>query len=588
MNGTRHQRRHTTGGASPALKVKAGVALGLVCAALLLQLPVLCHLQIAEADRYRRLAQRQHELTRSLAARRGSIYDRCGRLLAASVRRWSVYADPQGLDEPDRAATVLARALGLRAGLLRRKFARECSFVWVKRQVTDGEADMVRRLGLKGVYLRAEHKRLYPQGRLAAQLIGFTDIDGRGLSGVELQMDELLRGRPGLENVRCDGGRRVFRTPLDRPARAPFDGYDVYLTIDTYVQQIVEQELAAAAEMHRPECATAIVMDTRDGSVLAMASWPPFDPHRPTASPVSYQRNIAVCDALEFGSAFKPITVGLALNAGAVEPDTQFDCHQGVWKAGYRVLHDAHPYGTLSVSDIICHSSNIGAAQIALRLGKERLYEGLRAFGFGRRSGIALPGETGGIVRPFAAWTDDSVMSIAFGQEIAVTPLAMARAFAAIANGGALLQPRIVRAIVQSDTGKVVYEAGPPVVVGRPLGQAAASQLVAMMRRVVEEGTGRRARLEQYAVAGKTGTAQLLRPDGRGYSDTRYLASFIGIAPVPNCRIVVLVSLKAPSKGSHYGGVCAAPAVGKIILRTLRYLGVPPTEPTLLALGDSL
>jgi len=574
------------GRAGRGLKVRAAMAMGLVLVAFLLLAARLGRLQVSEAAEYRRLAAQQQVLSRELAARRGRILDREGRLLATTVQRWSVYADPQAVQDAERTALLLSRLLSMPADRLRASLARDRCFVWVKRQVTDQEAQAVRTLALPGVHMRRESKRLYPQGRLAAHVIGFTDVDGRGLAGVEARMDALLRGRPGLEDVQCDGGRRIIRLPHETVKRTPFNGYDVRLTLDAYVQSIAEEELAAAVAKHEPECATAVVMDAQDGAVLAMASWPDFDPQEPARSPVGNQRNVALCDAYEFGSAFKPVVAALALEDGRVTPESTFDCHQGEWRIGRRTLHDAHGYGVLSVSDIICHSSNIGMAQISMALGLERLYGGIRRFGFGRPTGLALPGESGGILRPYRAWNDYSLVSVAFGQELAVTALSLVRAFAAFGNGGRLLQPRIIQSVRHTHTGEVVYAAGEPVTTGRPISDATARQVLAMIRRVVEEGTGRRARNSEYALAGKTGTAQLLRADGRAYSDGRHLSTFIALAPVPDCRIVVLVSLKAPSKNGHYGGTVAAPAVQNICRRTLRHLRVPPSEPSpRLALG---
>lgn len=579
--------RETIGGAGLSLKVRAAVALGIVSVAFLLLAGRLARLQVAEAARYRRLAAQQQQLSRKLAARRGNIYDCKDRLLACTVQRWSVYANPKAVKDPDLTAAVLAEALGASRDRLRRDLRKDCFFTWTKRQVSDEEAERIRDLELPGVFLRKENKRLYPQGELAAHVVGFTDIDGRGLAGIERKMDALLRGRPGLESVLCDGGRRIFRSRQDKLQRAPFHGYDVFLTLDAYVQNVVEQELSQAVAKHQPECATAVVMDPRDGSVLAMASWPSFDPQAPADSPVSHQRNVAISDAYEYGSAFKPISLGLALGGGVVEPDSEFDCHQGEWHVGKRIVHDAHPYGLLSVSDILCHSSNIGAAQVSMLLGQEGLYEGVGSFGFGRPTGIALPGEIGGIVRPLRSWNKHSVISIAFGQELAVTAIAMARAFAAIANDGVLPQPRIVKAVVHSQTGEVVYTAGDPVAARMPLTPSTARELLKMMERVVTEGTGRSARLDEYVVAGKTGTAQLIRKDGKGYGEGRYLSSFIGIAPVPDCRIVVLVSLKAPTRNGYYGSVVAAPVVKNITLRTLRHMNVPQARPISVALGET-
>ncbi len=574
----------TAGG---ALKAKAAVAGGAIAVGLLLMVAQLARMQIVQADFYKQQADQQQVLHRQLSAHRGRIFDRSGRLLAASVQRWSIYADPKNVKKPEVASVLLSRALDVSRSRLLRDFGRDSSFAWVKRQVTDDEAARVRELGLEGIHLQKESKRLYPQAPLAAQVVGFTDIDGKGLSGVELEMDSLLRGQPGMESVLCDGGRRIFRSPEDAVSREPSNGYDVQLTIDAYVQNIAEQALAEAADQYRPEAATAIVLDVRDGSILAMASWPTYNPQDPTATPPANQRNVAICDAYEFGSVMKPVVIAAALECGTVEPGTQFDCHQGLWRIGSRTLHDAHTFGTLTVSDIICHSSNIGAAQVGLELGKKLLYSAVYGFGLGRDSGIALPGEVGGIVRPLSAWSDYSVVSVSFGQELTITPLALARAFAVFADGGRLLQPRIVESVRPSGGGEPVYTAGEPVVSARPISPSTASEVMAMLARVVAEGTGTQAKLSDYLVAGKTGTAQMLTPDGRTYSHTRFLASFCGIAPVNDPRIVVLVSLKAPSKNGHYGGTVAAPAVRQIVEQTLRYLKVPPSPHTEVALGES-
>jgi cell division protein FtsI/penicillin-binding protein 2 len=569
--------------AGRALKVRATVALGVVLVAFVALVGRLARLQIVEGAAYGRLAEQQQILSRELSAQRGNVYDRTGKLLATTVRRWSIYADPKGVKQPQLAAVLLSQKLGVARETLMARFAKDSCFAWVKRQVPDQTADAVRKLGLAGIYAVRECKRLYPQGRLAAHVVGFTDVDGRGLAGIEAHLDPLLRGRPGLESVLCDGGRHVIRSARDRLEKAPFDGYDVTLTLDAYVQNVAEEELARAAEDHRPECATAIVMDVRDGSMLAMASWPSFDPQAPGRVPVSVQRNMAVTDAYEFGSAFKPIPVSLALQRGVTTPETQFDCHRGVWQVGKRTLHDVHPYGILTVTDIISNSSNIGAAQVSMLLGARALCDGVRSFGLGAPTGIALPGEVGGIMRPPKAWDQYSVVSVAFGQEMAVTAMGMVRAFAAFGNDGKLLQPRIIRTIRRAATAEVVYEAGDPVVVGRPISPKTAAEVAQMMRRVVEQGTGKQARDADYPLAGKTGTAQLLRPDRRGYGD-RYLSTFIGLGPVPDCRIAVLVTLKAPRNG-YYGGTVAAPAVRNIAVRTLKYMEVPPVKPPQLVQG---
>jgi len=572
-------------GASRQLKTRATVALGLVLAAFVVLTGRLARLQIVEGPAYRRLADRQQVLSRELAAQRGNIYDRNGRLLASTVRRWSIYADPRDVKQPDATAAALSPILGVSGGHLTGQFGRDSCFAWLKRQVPDALADRVRSLALPGIYMRRECKRLYPQGALAAQVIGFTDVDGRGLAGIESRMDPLLRGRPGMESVLCDGGRHPIFSPEAMIETAPFNGYDVVLTLDAYIQNIAEQELAQAVEDHQPESATAIVMDVHDGSLLAMASWPTFNPQAAAHGSARALRDMAINDAYEYGSAFKPIPVSLAIERGLTTPDSRFDCHNGSWLIGKRMLHDVHPYGILTVSDIITESSNIGAAQVSMLLGPQALHKGVCSFGFGAPTGIALPGEVGGIMRPGKLWNQYSVVSVAFGQEMAVTPIAMTRAFAAFGNGGKLPEPRIVKTIRHASTGEVIYTAGDPVAAGQPISADTAQKVLEMLRRVVEEGTAKSARNDEYPLAGKTGTAQLLRPDRRGYGD-RYLSTFIALGPFPDCRIVILVTLKAPTKGGYYGGTVAAPVVKNIAVRTLRYMEVPPAPPVQVAVDN--
>ena len=566
------------------MKARAAVGIGVLLAGMVLLLARVAWIQIRQHERYRELALQQQIITRSLSARRGNIYDRTGRpdsLLATSVPRWSVFADPTAVHNPRATSLMLSRVLKVDRTELMRKLLRDCQFVWVKRQVRDTHAEYLRRLRLPGVHFRKEYRREYPRGRAAAHVVGFTDVDGRGLTGIELELDRLLTGTPGCEELRCDGRRRGLRGAQDRPARRPADGYDVWLTVDSYVQTIAQQELASAASRHQPECAWAVVLETRTGAVLAMAVWPDFDPNSPAEFDTASRRNRAVTDAYEFGSVLKPLTAAAALEEGLVTADTQFDCHQGQWRIGRRTVHDVHPYGTLTVSEIIARSSNIGVAQLGLLLGPRRFSQYLWRFGFGRPTGVRLPGETSGILRPARCWNQYSLVSVSFGQEFTTTPLSLACAFNVFANDGLLLKPKIVQRVTDPRTGRAVYELKGPEVAGRVVSPRTAAQVMQMLRRVVEEGTGRRAMMDEYPAGGKTGTAQLLRADGRGYSEERYLSSFIGLAPADDPRLLVLVSLKAPSENGYYGGVAAAPACRKIIHRTLRYLKVParPTAP---------
>ena len=558
-------------------------AIGVACVlslALLGLIGRLAQMQVMQHPRYERLARRQQVVTRKLSARRGDIYDSNGQLLATDVVRYSVFADPTEVEDRMVTARMLARVLNLDTDTLEEKLAKEDRlFVWIKRQVPDADAALVRQLNLPGVHLRRERKRIHPHGSMAAHMVGFTDIDGRGLAGLELELDSLLTGKPGKEIVSRDGKRRSILMPSQGVVEKPFDGCDVHLTIDSCIQAIVEEELKRAAERHEPEVGVAVALDPRTGAVLGMASWPGYNPAEPAESPIGHRKNRVITDVYEFGSVLKPITVAAALESNAVKPDTKFDCHQGAWRIGGRTVHDVHGYDTLTVREIIYNSSNIGAAQIGLKTGKKQLYRNLVDFGFGRPTGIHLPGEQAGILRPLSRWSEYSVVSISFGQEIATTPLSVARAFCAFANGGMLPKPSIISKVVDSHSGTTLYELTPQKHERRAISRQTARQVREMLALVVEEGTGKRAKLQDYRVGGKTGTAQLLREDGRGYSWSRHLASFAALAPVDDPRVVVLVSLKDPSKNGYYGGVAAAPACGRIIRRTLKYMKVPPRAP---------
>jgi len=561
------------------MKVRAALAVGALLIGLMVLLARVGRMQIVDHERYRGLAIQQQMIRRSLSARRGNIYDRNGAVLATSVPRSSVFADPTAVIDARSTSLMLSRVLHTSRARLHGKLFEDRRFVWVKRQIADSDARYLRMLDMPGVHFRTEYHREYPTGRTAAHVVGFTDVDGRGLAGIELELDRLLTGTPGSEEVWCDGRRRVIRGAQDNPIEQPEDGYEVWLTIDSYIQNIAREELAAAVERHEPECGWVVVLDTRTAAVLAMAVWPDFDPNDPAEGEPASRRNRVVTDAYEFGSVMKAFTVAAALEEELVTPQTQFNCQGGAWRIGSRTVHDAHPYETLSVSDILAKSSNIGVAQLGLLLGPRRFSRHLWGFGFGRPMGTRLPGEAGGILRPAQSWTKYSSVSVAFGQEFSVTPLSAAAAFNVFANGGRLLRPKIVQKVADSRTDRVIYELTDPEVVHSVVAERTAAEVMQMLRRVVEEGTGKRARLEQYAVAGKTGTAQLPGADGRGYSDDQYLASFVGIAPAEQPRVLALVSLKAPSKNGYYGGVAAAPACRNVIDRTLRYLKVPARNP---------
>ena len=506
----------------------------------------------------------------TIEPQRGHILDRNGRRIAITTGCRSVFANPRAIPSAEREAIAsrLVKLMDLDSQKVRELLSKQKYFVWIKRKVSAQEAEAVERENLPGVGFREESRRRYPKDSLLCHVLGIVGTDGRGLEGIEAKFDSLLGGTPGEKAVIRDGlGRRLAAS--GRPEKPVRDGQSLVLTIDTRVQCIVEEELAAACAQHRPESACAIVMDPRNGDVLAMAGWPTFDPGHFQESPEAVRRNMALAECLEPGSTFKPFVAAAALAWGVVTSETVFNCHRGRYRIGSRILHDAHGHGHLSVRDIVAYSSNIGMAQIGTRLGKERMYQALRAFGFGRPSGIELPGETTGILREPRRWSKFSVPSISMGQEVAVSPLQLVAGFCVFANGGWYVRPRIVIGVADADGRRLLRQAGSPErrkVLSRRIADLMGKDLLAG---VVERGTARRCAIAGYRMAGKTGTAQIARSDGGGYEPGAYSAAFVGIVPADEPRFVIGLVAKKPSGRSHYGGVVAAPAVSRMAERIL-------------------
>lgn len=424
-----------------------------------------------------------------------------------------------------------------------------------------------------------ESGRSYPGGQLAAALLGAVGFDAEPLGGVELSYDKMLTAKGGASDVRRDARGHLYLSPAagwDEPALA-----DIWLTIDQTLQHIVERELGEAVAKAKGRGGSAVVVDVATGAILAMANVPVFDPNSYERYSLSSWRNRAIADAYEPGSTFKTIVVAAALDAGLVAPADVFDCENGRIKIGSDVVRDAHPRGRLTVADIIKVSSNIGAYKVEQRLGPARAYDAIRAFGFGRPTGIDLPGESPGLLMRSNRWSELQFATIAFGQGIAVTPLQMAMAFAAIANGGTLLEPHIVGRI--TGEGGAVLMLAEPLAVGHPIGPQAAGVMAELLERVTEKGgTGVMARSREYRVAGKTGTAQKANLSLGGYAKGKYYSSFVGFAPVEAPRIAVFVGVDEPA-GMYYGGQIAAPAFREIVEASLHYLKVPgrPVEASL-------
>jgi cell division protein FtsI (penicillin-binding protein 3) len=526
-------------------------------------------LQGVRAHSLSRLAVTQHREQVTIPAGRGTIYDRSGVQLALGEQATTVYANPRQVVNVQMAATAAARTLGVDEDALVAKLAdRTHGFVYVARQTDAARAKLLQRQRIPGFGFYPEERRSYPLGSVAAQVLGYVGVDDTGLAGVELERNHDLAGRPGQETIVTDPGGRTIDVLSDRPE---VDGRDIYLTLDQTIQANAESVLRDTVRKWGAKSATAIVLDPRTGAILAMAVQPGYDANAFPQAARDLERNRAVTDTYEPGSTFKLITVGAALSERLVAPTTRFVLPYSIQVAD-RVIHDAEPRGTVdySVAQILAHSSNVGAITLAKLLGKERLASWISRFGFGRKTGIDFPGESPGIVLPKDRWSGSTIGNVPIGQGIAVTPVQMASAYAAIANRGVWSRPHLVD---HGDGG------GRPSLHRRRLvSRAIAGELMTMLKDVVAEGTGIYAAIPGYQVAGKTGTAQ--KPDEHGgYSSDKYVASFVGIVPASRPRLVVLVAVDEP-RGAIWGGVVAAPAFEQIARFDLQYLEVPPDAPT--------
>lgn len=534
----------------------------------------LWNLQVDRCETIRAQAQRQHVGEVQTVPRRGTIVDRVGRELAVSVNAWSLFAHPQRVEDPRSAAEALAPVLGTSAGRILRRLRAEAPFVWLERRLDQDTADQVRRvLGPHGMGrafdFEVEARRHYPHGRLGVHVVGFTDVDQRGIEGIERVFDDDLGGDSAGYIAFRDGRGGNVLTLVRPPSRRP---RDVVLSLDLVLQHVVERELDRAVRETGARWASAVLLEPGSGNVLAMANRPTVDPSRYGRSPVPARRNRAVTDAYEPGSTFKILTAAAALDTGRVDPEQRFHCGNGSLVLGGRTIHDSRPHGWLSLRRIVEESSNVGIVRVAQSLPPESLYEYIRRFGFHERTGVEVPGESRGLLSPVSDWSSTSRASLAFGHEIAVTPLQMASAIATIANSGIRIPPRLVLGTRKPD-GTFVPSADSGR--RRVISAATCRELTRMLEGVVTRGTGTRAALAGYRIAGKTGTAQRPLPGG-GYSDEEYVASFAGFGPVDSPRIAGLVVLDSPRGDVHSGGAVAAPVFRRILADALAYLRVPP------------
>ncbi len=526
-------------------------------------------------DEFVRRARKQQERTVELAPRRGAIVDRDGRPLAVTTTVESVFAIPSDIDEPGKVARALAPLVRQSAAELRRKLAdRERDFVWVARRVSAETAAEVRRRALPGVRLLKESARRYPEGSLAASVVGYVGTDSQGLGGLEHSWDEEVRGRPARVTVLRDAAQRSYAIQPGGAGRATdeVEGASLRLTLHASLQHVAERELAAVRAETGARAASAVVLDPVSGEILAMASVPSFDPNRWNESDAQERRCRPIADAYEPGSTFKVVTAAAAIEAGTLRPDDVVDCGGGSLTIGRTTIreHGRAAWAALPLVDVLAHSSNVGAAHIGLGLGKAEFHRAVRAFGFGRKSGIDLEGENAGLLREPSAWSALSLPTISFGQEIGVNALQLARAFAAIANGGVLPAPHLVAEVAKPGEAPERRAAVPG---PRAISERTAAAMRRLLVKVVEEGTGRKAAVPGFTVAGKTGTAQKAVP-GAGYSADKYVASFFGFLPAERPRAVVGVLVDEP-RGRTYGGDVAAPVFAAIASEVMRVLGEP-------------
>lgn len=539
----------------------------------------LAGIQIIDHDKYTKLAKAQQCKKIELPARRGSILDRNGSTLAESLQVGSLYADPAEIEDISLVAYHLSKILKLNSSKLTKLLNKDKRFVWIKRKIGDEELRAVAKLSLKGIYISHEYHRFYPNQQLGSHILGFTDIDEKGIEGVELSFNDVLSGKPGYKLIFRDALQRQIVTP-DSKVQLPKHGNTIILTIDANIQHIVEEELGIACEKWMPVSATAIVMDPMAGEVLGMANYPTYDPNHFMKYHSNNRRNLAITDCYEPGSLMKPIVLSGLLEEDIVKPDDVLFCNNGTYEINGRILHDTHGgHGNLTVAEIVSYSSNIGMAKLGMLMGVQKMYHHLKQFKFGEKTGIELPGETGGIFHPVKQWSDTyTLVSVSIGHEIAVTPLQFITAFCTIPNGGVLLKPSIIRSMINSDN-KTKEEFQHTQLVRRVMSVNSARNIMnPILTKAVTEGTGKGANLFEYDVAGKTGTSQKTSGEGKRYSHEKYIGSFIAYAPADQPRICVLVMMNEPQNGTYYGGTVAAPAVREIIRRSLLYLGVEPLK----------
>ena len=558
----------------------------LVCAAFIGLFSIfsfrLIYLQAIKHDEYAGLAAEKHVYKQIIHAERGTILDANSEVLAHNIPVQTVVADATHLNNREAIVDLVSEGLKLPAAEVAEKLSSERRYIIIKREVPEAQAgalrEKLRAANLRGIYFEHDATRVYPNGSMLCHVIGFTDFDHRGIQGVEASMEEYLHGQDGFRFIEHNraGQEIVPYRGQERPQR---DGYQVHLTIDLSLQNIVENEIDAAMEEYSPQKATIILMRPQTGEILAMANRPDFDLNLRSEAKPEEMKNRAIIDMMEPGSTFKIVAAAAALNERKLRPDSTIFCENGLWTFGGAALHDHRAFSYLSVRDVLVKSSNIGAAKLALSVGEQRFYEYIRRFGFGERTGIELPGEISGLIRPPQAWSKISITRIPMGHEVGVTPLQMTVAMAVIANGGKLVTPRIIKSI-NTPEGKTISSLS-PVVQRQVISAETAREIGDALRGVVSDrGTAAAAAVPGFTIAGKTGTAQKVDPKG-GYEQGKYVVSFAGYLPADHPEFVGLVVLDDAHTSKpelNYGGLIAGPIFSRLAEKAARYLDLEPHE----------
>lgn len=532
----------------------------------------LVHLQVSMHEQLVERARNQQQGMIETGFERGQLSDREGRQLARSIETESVFIAPDEIKDVALASELIASSLGVDKAAVAKQIseAREAKrrFLWIARRVPEEQAQKIAACKVDGVHLQKEAKRYYPNGALAAHVLGFVGLDNTGQAGIEQFYNQKISGEPGKLFLERDSRGRVYHSF----AVESKPGQNVVLTIDQMIQYRAEQALAAAVQSSHAKSGTAIVLDPKSGEILALANAPSFDPNSPGTAKSETRINQALEYVYEPGSTFKIVAFSAALEKGLIKPDDKIDCQMGAITVAKRVVHDHHPFGVLTATEALEKSSNVAAIKLGVRVGDPAMFEFIKLYGFGARTGVELPGESPGLLRSLNRWQPSSIGSIAIGQEIAVTPLQVAAAFATVANNGVRVAPHLVREI-RSANGASVYRPTPEQ--HRVISIETANALKGMLEGVTLNGTAKKAQLNGYSAAGKTGTAQKIDPKTRGYSKTKHIASFVGFAPVSNPAVVIIVVIDEPS-GAYHGGDVAAPVFRQIAEQILPDMDVMP------------